>query len=142
MSQAAQFEVMMALDSCIVIEVLKNPKFAKKITRLFWGRHSMVVLQDVVLKESERILRLPREVIIQRIKDVLRKKVFVFATTDEMKVLAAKIVKQYDICHNSDSIILAAAKTYSWILFSIDKNLLRTADFEGILAFNPNRGGC
>lgn len=141
MSQTVQFELMLALDSCVLIEALKTPKFAHKVTRLFLGKHCRVVLQDVVLKESERVLRMPREIIIQRIRDILRKEVFVFATTDEMRQFATKIEKQYGICHNPDSTILAAAKIHSWTLLSVDKSVLRTADFEGILAFNPYRGG-
>ncbi len=141
MSQVTQYEIMLALDSCVLIETLKNPKFAKKVTRLFLGNHSRIALQDVVLKESERILQKPKEFIVQRIRDILRKEVFVFATTDEMRQAATKMERQYGICHNPDSIILAAAKTHSWTLLSIDKGVLRTAEFEGILTFNPYRGG-
>lgn len=136
-----QYEIMLALDSCVVIETIKNPKFANKVIRLFAGNYARIVLQDVVLKESERILQKPREFIIQKIRGILRKEVFVFATTDEMRHAATKMEKQYGMCHSPDSIILAAAKTHSWTLLSIDKGVLRTAEFEGILAFNPHRGG-
>ena len=136
-----QYEIMLALDSCVVIETIKNPRFAKKVSGLFTGAHSRVVLQDVVLKESERILLMSKELVVKKIREILRKEVYVFATTNEMRQSATKMEKQYGICHNPDSIILAAAKTHSWTLLSIDKGVLRTAEFEGILAFNPHRGG-
>ncbi len=136
-----QFESMLALDSCSVIGALQSPKIARMISRLFWGTHSRIVLQYVVLNEAERILHLPKEKIMIQLRRLLKKEIFVFATTDEMKTEAKKYEKQYWICHTPDSIILAAAKMNCWTLVTIDRNLLQTANFEGVLALNPYRIG-
>ena len=136
---SSQFETMLALDSCVLVGVLRSPKLARKILRLFNGNHSRIVLQDVVIKEAQKILHLSREEIIEKIHALLRKEVFVFATTDEIKAKSTKLENQYHVCHYPDSLILIAAKLFSWTIITLDRNMLRTADFEGILAFNLMR---
>lgn len=135
--QQYQCETLLALDSCVLVGALKSPNVAQKILRLFRGNHSRIVLQDVVLKESQRILSLSKEDIIKKIGLMFRKEISVFTTTDDIRRTAKRIENQYGICHCPDSIILSAAKFHSWTLLSMDKDLLRIADFEGILAFNP-----
>ena len=136
-----EYETMLALDSCVVIGAIRSPRLAKKILRLFRGNHSRIVLQDVVLREAQKILGLSKEVIIEKITSILRKEIFVFATTDEMKKQALVIEKKYGVCHYPDSIILVSAKIFSWTILTLDRNMLRAADFEGILAFNPMKVG-
>lgn len=128
---------MLALDSCVVIAIIKSQKIARKVLRLFRGNNSRVVLQDVVLKEASRILQLSKEEIIEKIGTILRKEVQVFATTDSMRNQATKYENQYGICHNPDSKILAAAKAFSWTVLTMDRKMIQTAGFEGILALNP-----
>jgi len=136
-----QFESMLALDSCVLIGALRSVKVARNILRLFRGNHSRIVLQDVVLREAQNILGLPKERILEKIGSILRKEVYVFATTEDMRKKANTIEKQYGVCHYPDSIILVAAKMFSWTILTMDRNMIRTAEFEGILAFNPLRVG-
>lgn len=136
-----QFEVLLALDTCVLVEMLTNFKISQKILRLFRGKHSCIVLQDVVFAEAEKILRIPREKILEKVINILHKEVFIFSTTTEMKSVAKIIEKQYGICHHPDSLILAASKIHSWTLLTFDRNLLRAAEFEGTMAFNPVRLG-
>lgn len=136
-----QFEIMMALDSCTVIEILKDGKFANKVIRLFKGNHSRIVLQDIVLKEVQKILRMPQEQIIEKIGLRLNKEVFVFVTSEQMRTDAKEIERKYGICHYPDSIIFTASKMYSWSIITLDRNMITTARCEGILAFNPIRLG-
>ncbi len=132
-----QFESMLALDSCVVIATIKSPQTARKILRFFRGTNSRVILQDVVLKETSRILQISKEKIIEKIGSILKKEVQVFATTDSMRNEATKYENQYGICHTPDSEILAAAKTFSWTILTMDRKMKQTAEFEGILALNP-----
>jgi len=131
------FESMLALDSCVVIATIRSQKIARKILRLFRGNNSRVVLQDVVLKEASRILQISKEKIIEKIGSILRKEVYVFATTDSMRNDAERYETQYGICHNPDSKILAAAKAFTWTVLTMDRKMIQTAEFEGILALNP-----
>ena len=131
------FESMLALDSCVVIATIRSPKIARKVIRLFRGNNSRVVLQDVVLKEASRILKISKEEIIEKIGSILKKEVQVFATTDSMRNQATKYEQQYGICHNPDSEILAAAKAFTWTVLTMDRKMIQTAEFEGILALNP-----
>ena len=71
----------------------------------------------------------------------MRKDVQVFTTTDSMKNESIRFENQYGICHYPDSEILSAAKTFSWTLLSMDKKMIQTAEFEGILALNPTWNG-
>jgi len=132
---------MVGLDSCVVIGIIKSTKTAKQISHLLKGNSLTIALQDVVLVESQRKLKLSEEEIIQKITQILRKDVHVFVTTDSMKSEAKRLEEQYGICHFPDSLILSAAKLHSWTLLSNDGNLIRTAEFEGILGLNPSRGG-
>lgn len=137
----SQFETMLAPDSCVVIGMFRSPRLSRKILHMFSGNHSRIVLQDIVLKESQKVLGISKEEIIGKIRAILKKEVFVFATTEEMEKRSREIVQKYGISHYPDSVILAAASANSWTILSLDRNLLRTADFEGILAFNPMRVG-
>jgi predicted nucleic acid-binding protein len=136
-----QFENLLALDTCILVEMLMNRKVANQVLRLFKGNHSRIVLQDVVLKETQNLLKIPKEMVIEKVSFLLKKEVYIFATTDEMRAKASIIEGRYGVCHFPDSIILVAAKMFSWTVLTLDKNMLRTADFEGIIALNPKRVG-
>jgi predicted nucleic acid-binding protein len=132
-------EQMIVLDSCVVIDALTKPNIAKKILALFRGKRFRVVLQDVVLTEVHRILRISKEEIIRKMSLILYKEPYLFTTTEQMRQISAEIQQKYGICHFPDSLIVAACKLLSWTLFSFDRNMLQSAEFEGILAFNPSR---
>lgn len=134
-------EQMVVLDSCVVIDVLRKPSIAKKILSLFHGKRSRIVLQDVVLTEVNRILRISKEEIIRKISLIFHKEPYLFSTSEQMRQTSVEIQQKYGICHFPDSLIIAACKLLSWTLFSFDRNLLQSAEFEGILAFNPSRVG-
>jgi len=139
MSTEQSYEQMVVLDSCVVIGILRSPQAALKILALFKGKHSRIVIQDIVFAEVHKVTGLSREETLQKISAILRKEVYVFATTDAMKAEAQNIERKYNICHFPDSLILAACKILSWTLLTFDHNMLRSAEFEGILAFNPAR---
>lgn len=135
--QIAEHKVV--LDACVVIDVLAKPIIARKILALFHGKRFRIVLQDVVLTEVQRILRTSKEEIIRRISLILRKEPYIFVTTEQMRQISTEIQQKYGICHFPDSLIVAACKLRSWTLFSFDRNMIQSAEFEGILAFNPSR---
>ena len=58
---------MLVLDSCVLISTLKSPRVARNILRLFRGNNSRIALQDIVLKEAQKVLKLSREEIIDKI---------------------------------------------------------------------------
>lgn len=139
--QQIQAQSLLAMDSCMLIGVIKSSKTAKKISQILKGNSFTIVIQDVVIIESQRKLGLSEVEIIQKINQILRKDIQIFSTTNSMKLEAKKLEVRYRICHYPDSLILSAAKLQSWILLSNDKNLIRVAEFEGILGINPSRGG-
>ena len=132
-------EQMIVLDSCVVIEILAKPFVARKVLALFHGKHARIVLQDVVLTEVQKILRISKEEIIHKISLIFHKEPYLFATTEQMRQISIQLQQKYGICHFPDSLMLAACKVLAWALFSFDRNMLQSAEFEGILAFNPSR---
>ncbi len=132
-------EQIVVRDSCVATGALRSLKTRIKIRALFKGKHSRIALQDVILAEVHKVTGFSKEEIIIKISAILGKEVHVFATTENMKIEARGIEQKYSICHFPDSLIVAACKLFSWILLSFDRNILRSADFEGIIALNPAR---
>ncbi|MGI0010897.1 MAG: PIN domain-containing protein [Nitrosopumilaceae archaeon] len=130
-------EQIVVLDSCVVIALLRRPRIAYSLMSLFRGKHLRIGLQDIVLSEVHKITGFSTDKIVRKISEALYKMVFVFSTTDAMQEVAKTIEQKYEICHFPDSLILAACQVKSWTLLTVDLNMLRSAEFEGILAFNP-----
>lgn len=133
------YERIISLDSCVAIELLTNYSVARKVLSLLHGKHTRIALQDVVLNEVQRITKVTKEDIIRKISLIFHKELYLFSTTDHMRQLAVEIEKKYSVCHFPDSIILAACKIQSFTLFSFDRGMLQSADFDGVIAFNPSK---
>lgn len=133
------YEQTIVLDSCVVIDALTKPAIARRILDLFNGKHYRIVLQDVVLTEVQRKLRSTKEEIIRKISLLFHKEPHLFTTTEQMRQISVEIQQKYGICHFPDSLIIAACKLLTWTLFSFDRNMIQSAEFEGIMAFNPSR---
>jgi len=132
-----EFEEQLALDSCVIIEIFRNKKIVKKILRFFKGKQTEIAIQDIVILEVQKIIKIPKNKILEKLSQLLLKRTFFFTTSEEIKKAAKKIEGKYGICHYPDSTILAASKLNSWMVLTLDKNMLRTAGFEGTVAIDP-----
>lgn len=63
------FESAFALDSCVVITIIKSPKISRKILQFSRINNSGVILQEIALKEASRILKISKE----KIGSILKK---------------------------------------------------------------------
>ena len=62
------FESAFALDSCVVITIIKSPKISRKILQ-FSRINNSGVIQEIALKEASRILKISKE----KIGSILKK---------------------------------------------------------------------
>ena len=60
-----------ALDSCVVIDILEKPKVASGLKARLRGKSITIVLCDVVLQEVQRVRGLSPQVIIEKISRIL-----------------------------------------------------------------------
>lgn len=127
-----------ALDSCVVIDLIEKPGLAKKIRAGLSGKSIRIVLCDIVLKEVQKVRGFGPGIIISKITKLLGRKVDYEKVSEDQKAIAKEITSQYQICHTGDNFILTLCKAKDFVLITFDKMLLRTCQFVGIVAFHPS----
>ena len=129
------------LDSCVVIDIIEKPKVASRLKSNLRGKSVNIVLCDVVLDEVRHVRGLMPQVIVQKITQLLGKKVQLDIVTEEHKAQALQLTEQFQICHNGDNNILSLCKARDFILVTFDKMLLKASQFVGIAVFSPFTAG-
>ena len=130
-----------ALDSCVVIDIIEKPKVASGLKANLRGKSVNIVLCDVVLDEVRKVRGLLPPVVITKITKLLGKKVQLDTVTAEHKEQALQLTEQFQICHNGDNKILSLCKARDFILVTFDKMLLKASQFVGIAVFSPFTAG-
>jgi len=130
-----------ALDSCVVISMIEDPRLGLKIKQGLKGKSAKVVLCDVVISEVNRVRGYAKEYIISKISKILGRTIELIQTNLKEKQDAKKLSVQFLECHNGDNIILALCKIRDYILLTFDRALLRTCNFVGVIAFTPLQTG-
>lgn len=130
-----------ALDSCVVIEVIEKQGFAHKLKKSLRGRPVSLVLCDVVLNEVQRVRGFASAEVIAKISKLLGKKVEVSSVNGEQKTFADSVTEQYRFCHRGDSLILALCRARDFVLLTFDRMLLKACEFAGVAAFHPGMAG-
>ena len=130
-----------ALDSCVVIDILEKPKVASGLKARLRGKSITVVLCDVVLQEVQRVRGLSPQVIIEKISKVLGRKIELEEIDEQNKTAAEQITNQFQTCHNGDNKILSLCQAKDFVLVTFDKMLLKACSFVGVAAFHPLMAG-
>ena len=130
-----------ALDSCVVIDILEKPKVASGLKARLRGKSITVVLCDVVLQEVQRVRGLSPQVIIEKISRILGRKIELEEIDEENKTAAEQITNQFQTCHNGDNKILSLCQAKDFVLVTFDKMLLKACSFVGVAAFHPLMAG-
>lgn len=130
-----------ALDSCVVIGMIEDPRLGLKIKQGLKGKSVKIVLCDVVLSEVNRVRGYAKEYIISKISKILGRSIALQQTNSQEKEDAQKLSAQFLECHNGDNLILALCKIWNYILVTFDRALLRTSNFVGVIACNPLQVG-
>ncbi|CAE6485953.1 PIN domain-containing protein [Candidatus Nitrosotenuis uzonensis] len=126
-----------ALDSCVVIEIIEKQGFAYKLKNSLKGKPVRLVLCDVVLNEVQRVRGFTAAEVISKISGLVGKKVEISSIDDEQKIIAESITAQYQFCHRGDNLILALCKAMDFVLLTFDRMLLKACEFAGVRAFHP-----
>ncbi len=130
-----------ALDSCVVIDILEKPKVASGLKARLRGKSITIVLCDVVLQEVQRVRGLSPQVIIEKISRILGRKIELEEIDEENKTAAEQITNQFQTCHNGDNKILSLCQAKDFVLVTFDKMLLKACSFVGVAAFHPLMAG-
>ena len=130
-----------ALDSCVVIDIIEKPKVASGFKANLRGKPVNIVLCDVVLDEVRKVRGLMPHTVVEKIAKLLGKKVRLTAVTAENEAEAQQLTEQFQICHNGDNKILSMCKARDFILVTFDKMLLKASQFVGIAVFSPFTAG-
>ena len=126
-----------ALDSCVVIDLIEKPTFARRVRKALTGKSVQIVLCDIVLDEVQRVRGFSHQKIITKISEGLKRKISVVTVSDEEKSIAKQITNQFQICHNGDNKILAICQIKNYILVTFDRMLRQASKFVGIAVFHP-----
>ena len=130
-----------ALDSCVVIDIIEKPKVASRLKANLRGKAINIILCDIVLDEVRKVRGLMPHTIVDKIARLLGKKIRLTVVTAEQKEQASQLTEQFQICHNGDNNILSLCKARDFILVTFDKMLLKASQFVGIAVFSPFTAG-
>ena len=126
-----------ALDSCVVIDLMEKPKVASGMKASLRGKSIRIILCDVVLDEVRRVRGYLPEKIVARISKLLGRKIL-FSKVDKARISNAKsLSEQFHICHNGDNKILSLCQARDFVLVTFDRMLLKACSFVGVAAFHP-----
>lgn len=128
-----------ALDSCVVIDIIEKPKVASKLKASLRGKSVKIVLCDVVLSEVYRVRGYVASFVISKIAKILGREIELSKMQDDDSAVA--ITDQFAICHNGDNKILRLCQAKDFVLVTFDRMLLKTCQFVGVAAFHPFMAG-
>lgn len=130
-----------ALDSCVVIDLMEKPNVAFGMKARLRGKSVKIILCDVVLGEVRRVRGYLPEKVVAKISKLLGRQIET-ATVEQSEIAnAEQISEQFQICHNGDNKILSLCQAKNFILVSFDRMLLKSCQFVGVAAFHPSMLG-
>ncbi len=130
-----------ALDSCVVIDLIEKPGIASALRARLRGKSLEVVLCDIVLREVQRVRGLSPKTVVRRISKILGRKIELAKASEQNKATAREVTCQFQACHNGDNEILSLCQARDFVLVTFDRMLLRTCQFLGVAAFHPSEAG-
>ncbi len=134
-------QVRIALDSCVVIDLIEKKGLAGRLRAQLRGKHACIVLCDVVLEEVRRVRGLDADYVVPRIARLVGRRVEVSPTDGSHRDAAESITSRYRLCHGGDNVILALCRMKSYVLLTFDRMLLTACGLAGVPAFRPDRAG-
>ncbi len=132
-------QTQIALDSCVVIDIIEKPKVASKLKDSLRGKSVKIVLCDVVLFEVHHVRGYAASFVISKISKILGRDMVLSKMQDDDT--ANIITNQFAICHNGDNKILSLCQARDFVLITFDRMLLKTCQFVGVAAFHPFMAG-
>lgn len=130
-----------ALDSCVVIDLMEKPKVASGMKARLRGKSVKIILCDVVLGEVRRVRGYLPDKVISKISKLLGRPIETTIVETSEISNAQQITNQFQICHNGDNKILSLCQAKDFVLVSFDRMLLKSCQFIGVAAFHPSMVG-
>ena len=130
-----------ALDSCVVIDIIEKPQVASKLKASLRGKSVKIILCDIVLGEVKRVRGYLPDKVIAKISKLLGRKIEITNSDEQSLDNANQISSQFQICHNGDNKILSLCQAKNFVLVTFDRMLLKTCQFVGVVAFHPMMAG-
>ena len=130
-----------ALDSCVVIDIIEKPKVASGLKARLRGKSVKIILCDVVLGEVKRVRGYLPEKIVAKLSLLLGRKIEIISINDDELSNASQITNQFQVCHNGDNKILSLCQAKDFVLVTFDRMLLKASQFIGVVAFHPSMVG-
>lgn len=127
-----------ALDSCVVIDLIEKPQVASSLKARLRGKSIKVVLCDVVLNEVQRVRGLSSQIVVEKISKILGREIELSEINEQNKNTANEITNQFQICHNGDNKILSLCQAKDFVLVTFDRMLLKACQFVGVTGFHPS----
>ena len=127
----------LVLDSCAIINIMKNRAVADLIKCHIDIENSRVYLNSVALDEVAK-KGYDKKQVISKISEYLDTLVIVKEVTEENHNEAQRLEDDCSLIHHGDSAIAAFSKTHHSTLITYDKELLKGCQIVGIPTFNPN----
>ena len=129
------------LDSCVVIDIMEKPQFARKLRQSLRGKSLNFVLCDVVLSEVKRKRGFLENVVRKRICAIFNRQIITETVSSQQRDTAKKIMYSFQGCHNGDNFILSLCQAKNYILVTLDKMLLQACRVTGVAGFHAMRAG-
>ena len=130
-----------ALDSCVVIDIMEKPKVASGLKARLRGKSVKIILCDVVLGEVKRVRGYLPEKIVAKLSLLLGRKIEIISINEDELSNASQITNQFQVCHNGDNKILSLCQAKDFVLVTFDRMLLKASQFIGVVAFHPSMVG-
>ena len=130
-----------ALDSCVVIDIMEKPKVASGLKARLRGKSVKIILCDIVLGEVKRVRGYLPEKIIAKLSLLLGRKIEIISINEDELSNASQITNQFQVCHNGDNKILSLCQAKDFVLVTFDRMLLKASQFIGVVAFHPSMVG-
>ncbi|MBL7002267.1 MAG: hypothetical protein ISR80_05900, partial [Nitrosopumilus sp.] len=102
-----------ALDSCVVIDLIEKPQVASGLKARLKGKSIKVVLCDVVLNEVQRVRGLTPQIVIEKISKILGREIELSEIDEQNN--SNEITNQFQICHNGDNKILSLCQAKDFV---------------------------
>ena len=132
---------MVALDSCVVIDLIDKGGVAGRLRASLRGKSVRLVLCGTVLGEVKKVRGWTRSYVMSRVSELVGKRVEVLLDGDGQRDAAASITEQYRFCHEGDNRIVALCRARDMVLLTFDRALLKACECVGVAAFHPTRAG-
>ena len=126
------------LDTNVVIDILENRSYNRKMVRAIRGKQIRLVVCETVLRELRRVRKWSEDVVLAGLEEAFgRERIVVSDPPKDLLTHAKELERRYEMAHNGDVHILAQCRMDGCALITRDGNMRQVASMMGVLVFHP-----